>query len=80
VIEDEIGLLYGEGILGLVFELRCCLCGGVIAAHESPRHLAGGMAAECPHYLNQSRYSKDDLVSAWAVRKARTKRLSSVTA
>ena len=71
VVEAELGLLWEQGILEPVFELHCCLCGGIIATHESPRYLIGrGMAAECPHCLNQSKYdSKDDLVSAWAVRK-----------
>jgi hypothetical protein len=70
VVKNELGLLYEQGILEPVFELRCCLCGGIIATHESPRYLTGGMAAECPHCLNQSQYeSEADLVSAWAVRK-----------
>ncbi len=71
VVEAELGLLWEQGILEPVFELHCCLCGGVIATNESPRYLVGrGMAAECLDCGNQSKYdSKDDLVSAWAVRK-----------
>jgi hypothetical protein len=70
MVEEELGLLYEEGVLEPVFELHCRLCGGVIATHESPRYLIGGLAAECPHCLNQSEYdSEDDLVRAWAVRK-----------
>ncbi len=70
MIEDVFGLLYEEGILEPVFELHCSLCDGIIATHESPRYLVGGMAVGCPHCLNQSKYnSKDDLVNAWAVRK-----------
>lgn len=70
MVEEELGLLHEEGILESVFELRCRLCGGIIATHESPRYLIGGLAAECPRCLNQSKYdSEADLVSAWAVRK-----------
>ncbi len=70
MVEAELALLNEEGILDPVFELHCCLCGGVITAHESPRYLIGGMAAECPHCLCQCKYeSMDDLMSAWVVRK-----------
>jgi hypothetical protein len=66
MVEQELGLLYEEEILEPVFELHCRLCGGVIATHESPRYLIGGLAEECPHCLCQCKYdSKDDLVSAW---------------
>lgn len=90
MVEEELGLLYEEGILEPVFELRCLLCGGIIATHESPRYLIGGMAAECPHCLCQCKYdSEEELVSAWVVRKdendldsaaSRQKSLSLVTA
>lgn len=70
VVEEELGLLHEEGILEPVFELRCYQCGGIVATHESLRYLVGGIAAECPHCLSQSKYdSEEDLLSAWAVLK-----------
>jgi hypothetical protein len=70
VVEEKLGLLWEQEILEPVFELHCSLCDGIIAAHESPRYLVGGMAAECLDCGNQSKYdSENDLVSAWAVRK-----------
>lgn len=70
MVEEELGLLYEEGILEPVFELHCRLCGSVIATHESPRYLIGCPAAGCPHCLGQPDYvSMDDLVRAWVVLK-----------
>ncbi len=68
VVEDELGMLYEEGVLKPVFEARCGVCGNIMATYESPRSLAAGMGiAECPYCLNQQKFSEDDLVSAWAV-------------
>lgn len=60
VVEEELGLLWEQGILKPVFELHCCLCGVTIATHESPLFLAGGMV-ECPHCLNQSKYDLENV-------------------
>ncbi len=53
VVEDELGLLWEQGILAPVFEVRCGLCGSVIATHESTRFLVGS-TAECPCCLSQA--------------------------
>jgi hypothetical protein len=92
MVEAELHLLYEDCILEPVFELHCCLCGNVIATHESSRYLLEDMVATCPHCLCQPDYiSMDDLVRAWVVHKdeddlgadhaaSLAKRLSLVTA
>ena len=68
VVIDELGLLYEEGVLKPVFEAHCGVCGNIMASGESPRYLLWGLAiAECPWCLNQQKFSRDDLVSAWVI-------------
>jgi hypothetical protein len=57
MVEEELGLLYEEGVLEPVFELHCRLCGGVIATCVLRSKVAGpsgGKYPGCPKISSRS--------------------------
>ena len=68
LVENELHLLYEEGVLKPAWELHCGLCGSVAASYELPQLFQKGPMAPCTSclsWLETEGLSSDDLVRAY---------------
>ena len=67
VAEDELVLLWEQGIVSPVYKIYCVACDSVMAYYEAPRDFTGFV--ECPYCSSQpENASVEDLVRTYVLR------------